>query len=368
MKKTAITITTINVPTILEGLCKNVIAHQQSEVTVLVIGDTKTPAETAPYCQRTSKEYGVEIEYLDVEAQQAALSDLPELLNLIPLNTPDRVMLGGMLAYVRGCERLIALDDDNFMTDHDFVGHHSLTGTEAELELIGSESGWFNVHEALKEENGIPFYPRGFPWRQRSPEAPRTTRETKSARVVVNQGLVLSDPDIDAISRLFWPIRATGMSPRFEPQFGLSRGTWAPFNYQNTCLCRELIPVYYRPRSTQRNADIWTAYLITRLAQHFDDTICYGQPLVSQIRNPHDLWDDLDVELVNNRATDRFVALLRDVSLTRETYFEALGELLTGSLRKVEGMDAGGTAETDMIRQFFVEYQRWYEIVSKVVD
>ena len=368
MNKTAITITTINVPNILEGLCQNAISHQQKELSVLVIGDTKTPAETAAYCERTSKEYGIEIEYLDIAAQEKALSEHQDLLRIIPLNTPDRVMLGGMLAYLRGCERLIALDDDNFMTDHDFVGYHSITGTEVELELIESESGWFNVHEALKEENDIPFYPRGFPWGHRSPEAGSTTRSTKAARVVVNQGLVLSDPDIDAISRLFWPIRATGMRPTFQPQFGLSRGTWAPFNYQNTSLCRELIPVYYRPRSTQRNADIWTAYLITRLAQHFDDTICYGQPLVNQIRNPHDLWDDLDVELVNNRATDHFVTLLRDVSLTKNTYFEALGELLTEAIKTLEHMDVGGSAETEMIRQFFVEYQGWYKIMSGVVD
>ena len=236
MNKTAITITTINVPAFLKDLCKNVISHNQREISILVIGDKKTPIETRQFCDKMSTDYGIEIEYMDIKDQERALSKHQELLEIIPVNTPDRIILGGMLAYLRGCDRLIAVDDDNYVTEHDFVGYHCITGTKVELDLIKSESGWFNVHEALEEKNNIPFYPRGFPWSQRNPEPSKKTRQTKEVKIVVNQGLVLGDPDIDAISRLFWPIRATGMKSEFESQFGLYPGTWAPFNYQNTSL------------------------------------------------------------------------------------------------------------------------------------
>lgn len=368
MNKTAIIVTTIHVPTFLTGLCRNAICHNQRDISILVIGDRKTPTGARTLCNLASWEYGIDIEYMDIADQEGALSQYPDLLGIIPANTPDRIILGGMIAYLRGCDRLIAVDDDNYVTDHDFVGYHSITGTEVELELVESESGWFNVHETLNEQHNMPFYPRGFPWGQRTPELGRRTWQIKEVRVVVNQGLVLGDPDIDAISRLFWPIRATGMHDRYGPQFGLSPGTWAPFNYQNTSLCREIIPLYYRPSSTLRNADIWTAYVITRLAEHFGDVIAYGQPLVRQVRNPHNLWDDLDAELLNNRATDRFVSILRKVSLSKETYLEALGELLEGCRRELVGVQWVPKTEKEMIDQFFIEYERWHGIVSRICE
>lgn len=367
MNDTVITITTINVPTFIDGICENIKNYGHSDVSILVIGDMKTPAETKEYCQKTAKKFGVGIEYLGIEDQKKSLATHQKLLDLFPYNTPDRVILGCMLSYIRGCQRTIAVDDDNFTTEHDFVGFHSITGTEVELNLIKNEIGWFNVHNALVEEHNIPFYPRGYPWAQRTPEANKKTYHKQKARVIVNQGLVLEDPDIDAISRLFWPIRGVAMSLEFDPQFGLYPGTWSPFNYQNTCLCREVIPLYYRPLSTKRNADIWTAYLYNKLAEHFGDVITFGQPLVKQLRNQHNLWEDLDVELINNRATDYLITILRNVNLTEKTYFAALWELINKSQKELGAMDDIPPQELEMIREFFSEYQIWLKVVSEIV-
>lgn len=368
MNKTAITITTINVPKILEDICQNLADHgRKGEADIIVIGDKKTPDEVKNFCGKVSEKFGVKIEYLGISEQEAAFSDKKDLLDLFPYNTPDRVMLGGMLAYFRGYERLIAVDDDNFPTRNDFVGFHSITGKEAEINLLETESGWFNVHNALVEENNIPFYPRGFPWKQRIPASNKKVSILGRAKVVANQGLVLEDPDIDAISRLFWPIRAIAIKSDFDPQFALQPGTWSPFNYQNTSLCRELIPCYYRPVSAIRNGDIWTAYLINRLAHHFGDVITFGQPLVKQIRNIHDIWDDLDIELVNNKATDYLISILRSVELTEKTYFKALIELLEKSKNKVGEMANIPPAELKMIKAFFEEYLVWCNIVSKMI-
>lgn len=368
MSKTAITITTIHIPKILKDICENLISHKRSDVSILVIGDKKTPDETKGYCNKTANEFRVEIEYLDINEQEKAFQKHRDLLELFPYNTPDRVILGGILSYLRGYDRLIAVDDDNYPTQYDFVGFHSITGTETELNLIKSDSGWFNVHDALVEENNIPFYPRGFPWGQRTPESSKKTFLAAKPKVIVNQGLVLEDPDVDAISRLFWPIRAIAMKSEFGSQFGLYPGTWSPFNYQNTSLCRQIIPLYYRPISAKRNADIWTAYLINKLAEHFNDAITFGQPLVKQIRNRHNLWDDLDTELINNRATDNFVSLLRNVDLSKDNYFDALGELITKCQKDLKRIKDIPTLEAEMIKHFFVEYQRWYEIVSNLVE
>ena len=368
MSKTDIIITTINVPVFIDGICSNIQEYKHSDVGLLVIGDKKTPDETRSYCQKTEKQYGIPVEYLGIEDQLRVLAKHPDLLELFPYNTPDRTILGGMLSYMRGSERTIAIDDDNFTTNHDFIGFHSIVGTDATIDVISNEMQWFNVHSALVEERNIPFFPRGYPWKQRKPQASEKTIVQDPVHVVVNQGLVLGDPDIDAISRLFWPINALDMSSEISQQFGLSPGTWSPFNYQNTALAHDLVPCYYRPLSTMRNADIWTAYVFNKLAQHFGHVLTFGQPLVKQIRNEHDLWDDLDIELVNNRATDDLIDLLRNIDLSKDTYFEALRELLSKCHADLEKVRAIPPAEKDMIDKFCLEYLKWWEVVDPIVQ
>jgi len=353
---TTITITTIHKPIFIEDLCRNINQYRHYNVDILIIGDLKTPP-IANYCKAVSSQYNVPIEYLDIEGQWESLKNYKKLFDLFPYNTPDRVILGGMLAYLRGCERIIAVDDDNFVTESDFVGYHSITGSVREMPIISNNLGWYNVHSGLKETQNIPFYPRGYPFSKRVSESSEVVGSYLTKKIIVNQGLVLEDPDIDAITRLAKPIRVEGFKDGVIPHFGLWK-TWSPFNYQNTCLSRELIPCYYRPLSGLRNADIWTAYIFNKLAEHFGDVITFGQPLVKQIRNEHNLFGDLQIELQNNIETDYFVEILKTVSLTKSTYLEALGELLD----KVE-VDA----LHPMTKSFISEYRIWGDLISGIL-
>jgi hypothetical protein len=138
-----------------------------------------------------------------------------------------------------------------------------------------------------------------------------------------------------AVSRLFWPINVIALDSRYEPNFALNPGTWAPFNDQNTSISREIIPIFFKPPSTGRNADIWTAYVVTKLAEHFNHVITYGQPLVKQIRNIHDLREDYKIEELHNRSTDRFVNLLKSIDLKGDNYLEALIYLIDKSLEEM---------------------------------
>lgn len=367
-KKTAIVITTINIPGILEGISKNMIKYGHMKDTgIIIIGDKKTPEGIVEYCNEIQDKYKIDIDYLGIEEQEEAFKAHPKLLKLFPYNHPDRTILGHILAYQRGYERTIALDDDNFPTDCDFIGSHNITGKTASTILFKNDLGWFNVHSTLNEKNNIPFYPRGYPWGKRVEEANEKVEISAERKVVVNQGLVLEDPDVDAITRLFYPIRATSMKDEFPKQFGLYPGTWSPFNFQNTCLSRELVPLYYRPLSTQRNADIWTAYLFNKLAEHFGDVITFGNPLCKQIRNEHDLWEDLDVELVCNKATDAFVDILRTLKIEGDTYFDALGNLLETFIIMIPNLEIK-TPEGKMIIDYFKEYKIWYDIISEVIN
>lgn len=367
MGKTAIVTTTIRMPVFLEDIAKNIAAYRhEAEVAISVIGDVKTPSEAGRYCRGLADKFGFPVAYLDLAAQERSLAPYPELASLVPLNSGARKLLGGFLAWRDGCDTLILVDDDNFPTDIDFVGSHNIVGQSPELKLVSSGSGWFNPYEAVIEERNLPIYPRGFPWGQRSPAPPPHRIESKSLRVVVNSGLVLEDPDVDAVSRLFWPIRVTGMHQEWSPHFGLAPGTWSSFNDQNAACAGDFVPIYFAPPSTGRNADIWASYVVCRLVQHFGDVVSFGYPLVRQLRNPHDLWEDLERELLNIRAADQFVFLLRSIPLTKPTYLEALGELLSEALRRLPQVRGVSDAGRNMMENFFKEYLVWYGVCSRV--
>ena len=371
--------TTINVPTFLKDIAfLKDICEEDDNFEVIVIGDVKTPKEARAYCKKLGARY------LNIEDQRKAIPE--ELWDLIPLNTGSRKMIGTYLAYQEGADTVIMMDDDNFPLDGEFIKRHRIVGGAVE-NCMESESGWFNTGFTVIEKNNMPFYPRGFPWSQRFTTPDLEAKGTRR-RVVVNQGLVLGDPDIDAVSRLFWPIEVTAMRPEFEPTFALAPGTWTSFNDQNTAIAREIIPLYFKPPSGGRNADIWAGYVIQRLTEHIGDVVAFGEPLVRHDRNPHDLREDYELEKLNNYATDAFISILRSVKLTKDNYLDALGELLDEcfehfKLEKVK-IDVN-IKESDhsqypseevqyernqkanyMMLDFFMEYKEWYNFMKGV--
>lgn len=364
-RETVIVTTTIRVPRFLEAVLENIVRYNRQDGTrIIVIGDEKTPPEARTYCARLEEQSGVPVTYLGLEEQDRALAEYPELLGLVPHNSGVRKHLGGFLAWLGGCDTVIYVDDDNFPTESDFVGGHNIVGhTVADLPLVSAETGWFNPYEAMEEERGLPFFPRGFSWKERRNPPKAVKRERQSRRVMLNSGLVLEDPDVDAVSRLFWPIRVLSMREEWSPNFGLGVGTWSSFNDQNAAYSSELFPAYFAPPSTGRNADIWGSYVIRRLTDHMGDAVTYGCPLARQIRNPHDYWLDLEMEFVNARVTDAFTDLIRSIPLSKASYLEALGELLTLAAERLpaaEGFDPAGRA---MAESFLAEYRIWHGAV-----
>lgn len=100
-------------------------------------------------------------------------------------------------------------------------------------------------------------------------------------RAVVNAGLWLDDPDVDAITRLCNDIVATEFDARpacfcavhcllaltfwsrytRDSSYVMANGTWCPFNSQNTALHRDLIPAYVLSPLIGRMDDIWARYI-----------------------------------------------------------------------------------------------------------
>ncbi len=214
------------------------------------------------------------------------------------------------------------------MLNHDFVRLHGIVGQTPELPAFETSSGWFNVCSMLEEASGTPFYHRGFPRGERWKEGETFTSVAPiRRRVAVNAGLWLDDPDIDAMTRLERTISVRGMRASAPARFALQPGTWSPFNSQNTALMREVIPAYFLSPYVGRYDDIWPSYIVVRIAEHLGDIIAYGEPLLRQKRNEHNLWLDLDNERTGMLLTDEFCATLRGITLQGTSYHECYGEI-----------------------------------------
>jgi hypothetical protein len=322
--KTSIVTTTIYVPHTLRKFAENARSYGHTDVEFVVIGDRKTPAETRSLCEQVSREF-YPVVYMDIEDQRVYLDVFPELWSHLRFDSIQRRNVGLLYAWRSGADLVITIDDDNFVLNQDFIGLHAKAGGRHSLPVIESTSGWFNVCSTLIEENGQPFYHRGYPVGQRWNEAEAFVSESvASRRVAVNAGFWLDDPDIDALQRLH---RQPVVRALTRKCFALEPGTWSPFNSQNTALARDVAPAYFLGPYIGRYDDIWPSYVVTRIAQHLGDVVAFGEPVVRQKRNEHDIWKDLDNERNGMLMTGDFCAALQRLKLTGSTYHECYGEI-----------------------------------------
>lgn len=325
MKVTIVT-TTINIPVLLLDYAENARAHRHRHLDFIVIGDRKSPPETAAFCATVAQYYPCA--YYDLAAQRDYLARFPELWNHLRLDSIQRRNIGMLMAWENGADIVITIDDDNFCTSHDFVGLHSCAGSEREMTAYGSTSGWFNVCSFLAADDGARFYHRGYPRQQRWTEQQHFTTSRRAVRrIAVNAGFWLDNPDIDALTRMERQPVVRGFKEPWAGNFCLEPGTWSPFNSQNTSLMRDVVPAYFLSPYIGRYDDIWAGYVVNRIAEHFRDGISFGAPMVRQQRNPHSLWRDLDAERNGMILTDDFCGALRAIRLSGATYHECFAEI-----------------------------------------
>jgi hypothetical protein len=321
--------TTIHPPRLLLDYARNARDYGHAEVAFVVIGDRKTPAEAADVCRAVAADYPCV--FLDIAAQEAYLRRFPDLWSHLRFDSIQRRNIGLVWAYEHGAGTVITIDDDNFVEPGDFIARHAVVGSSPSLPAYTSPSGWYNVCAALAADEDVRFYHRGFPWPQRWNEGEaRLDLAAPPRRIAVNAGFWLDDPDLDALARMHRQPVVRGFQPRAPHSFRLEPGTWSPFNSQNTALMRAAIPAYFLSPYAGRYDDIWASYIVTRIAEHLGDAIAFGEPLVSQHRNPHDLWRDLDVERDGMILTPGLCAALRGLRLAGSSYHGCLGEIAAG--------------------------------------
>ena len=327
--KIGVALTTINIPYILEEQVRLAQMYSKNEIIFVVAGDKKTPTECRSYCESLSRDTGYDIVYLDLKDQN---DEYPSLSKYIPLNSISRRNFATLKAYQLDADIIIMVDDDNFpLLDDDYFGKHSKVGSEQFLNVINSESNWFNVCEVLLESNQVPFYHRGFPINKRSSDSVgKDSVKKQRIRIASNEGLWIDSPDTDAFTWMNAPELTVTNYHRYMygSNFALSRGTWSPMNSQNTSILREGLPSYFLNPFHKRYDDIWAGYIFQKVAKSLNYSIVFGEPLVEQRRNPHDYLVDLENEMDGIKNTPKLIDELFNIELGSKNFVDGIQELI----------------------------------------
>jgi len=342
---TCIVVTTIFEPRFLDGYLSNIDKYgRRDSVEIIVIVDKKTPPSVEASCE-IARNRGFRIECPSLNEQESFLAKFPSMQGRIPYNTDNRRNVGFLMALDHGAELLISIDDDNYcLDDSDFVGEHSVVGQTIDADESESSDGWFNLGSLLTTDVSSEIYPRGFPYFARKKSRDFVSK-TRKARVAMNAGLWLTDPDVDALSRIAIGPQVSAADPRSR---FLGPRTWSPINTQNTGITRDAIAAYYYVRmgfdvgglSIDRYGDILSGYLCQACVKARGEAIRIGSPVADHRRTPHNLFKDLYHELAGVVLLDDLLPWLTTTTLSGKTYAE-LYEHLADELQARSGSYRG---------------------------
>ena len=259
-----------------------------------------------------------------------------------------RKNIGYLVAMREGATLLLETDDDN-------TPYESFWRERSRIQNVPAivNRGWVNIYRYFTDER---IWPRGLPLDSVTTAVPDyESLSTRELDCPIQQGLSDEDPDVDAIYRLLLPLP---VSFRKDRRVGLEKGTWSPFNSQNTSWWRDAFMLMYLPAYCSfRMTDIWRSFIAQRIAWANDWNILFHEATGHQERNEHNLMRDFKDEVpgyLNNRAICE--ALDR---LTLEPGVERIAENLTTCYEELVRMKVIEEKELGLL-------QAWIEDVLAV--
>lgn len=300
--KIALCTTTIHVPHALKLLRKC-----SPDVMFFIAGDRKSPdLEITRMLEDVPNHY-----YFGVDWHHSWSCQ-----KLIGENTLARRNIAFLEALKWKADIVIAWDNDNIPFSVDYFNRfawaigHSFHGLR-----VSSPKGWFDPGHLLVPQTSHRGYPAHI---KRKMEV----GHVENAKVGVVAGLVLGDPDIDAVTRI-------ATSPDIQQVTEIGRvgavvdlHNWTVFNSQNTAVIRELVPAWLMMPNVGRHDDIYASLIVQRVARERNLHVHFGQPFTYQQRNAHDLIADLRAEISGMENVVKLADLLDSIFLKGRSVIE----------------------------------------------
>lgn len=277
-------------------------------IAVVVAGDRKTPAELGDYVR--SLPNGV---YLDTASQYGYT-----ISSHVPWNCIQRRNFALLHALtIPDVTHVALVDDDNaplassYYEDAWMQAVGSVFRTPP-LSASPSSGTWFDPGTLSISRSSVPVFARGLPYDVDREAARRVdVGPLVDAHVGVFQASVVGDPDVDAIQRMHNApdVVRVGHTITLPPRF------YAPINSQATVWRRDYAPLAAVPPYLGRMDDIWGGLIAQRIMRERNACVAFGRPAVYQDRNPHNLVDDLEKEILGYRYTGHFAKTLDAIDL-----------------------------------------------------
>lgn len=329
--KTAIIVPTINVPNLLVDYANNFLSYKHNDVEFIIIGDLKSPDKKCEKVAHTLRKMGFDAMYFDIKKQDKWIKNYYLLSTLVSYNTDARRCIGYLIAKQHGAKIIISIDDDNFVTQEDFLKHHSIVGKKQEAQAVTSSDGWFNPCSML---TGMPvspsyilnmerIYSRGFPFSKRLNDR-IITYEKRKSKVLLNLGMWIGTPDVDAVTNLSEVTISNGLKE--HGKLIIPPETMCPLNTQNTAFHISMLPSMYYFNNIGRYGDVWLGYFTKKCIDAMGGCLMIGEPLTDHRRNTHNYMKDLKNELMGMILTDKLVEILPNMNINSrkctEVYIE----------------------------------------------
>jgi len=375
-RKVAVVTTTIRTPRFLAEVIANAERFGHAEqLSLVVVGDRKTPGDVAGYLADLARGRPANVAYLDLPRQRKLLRRWPSLDLFLRYDSIQRRNVGYLQAAVDGAEVIVSVDDDNFVTGDDFIGHHLAVGREVEVPVVAHPTGWWNVCGRLACDPPRRFYHRGYPKSRQDFHSGGEEVRVSRVRAVANAGLWLGTPDVDATAHLDEPINVVAMDPiAGHRTCALAPGTWCPVDTQNTAFDVSALAAMYLPVMLDpiggcrigRMDDIWMSYFLRVIADGRGESILHGPPLVVQKRNPHDRLADLAEELPGYLLTERLVEYLRGFKGEKESYRKAYLELIYHLRESAEADARLDGPQREYLRRLTQGMAAWHAAAAEI--
>ena len=69
-------------------------------------------------------------------------------------------------------DKIILIDDDNYCNSkQNFLGDFDIVGKNYNGQTVYNKNCWPNIYKSFIEQNNIPIYPRGYPWKYRNSDS-----------------------------------------------------------------------------------------------------------------------------------------------------------------------------------------------------
>ncbi len=291
-----------------------------------VIGDVPSPSD-----------FSIEgCEFYSLQRQKETGFKTAELL---PTRHYSRKNLGYLLAIQTRPAMILETDDDNMPLPVFWEAR----ARRLHLPALSGNS-WTNVYKYFTEAN---IWPRGLPLDAVLAQLPEFDElPIMDVNCPIQPGLADEDPDVDAIYRLLLPLP---IQFRKDRRLALARGTWCPFNSQNTAWFPEAYPLLYLPSFCSiRMTDIWRSFVAQRIAWENGWSVLFKGPDVYQQRNEHNLMKDFADEVPGYLNNRKIGAQLDALKL--EAGPEAVGENLIRCYQEMAKLDLVPEKEIALVR------------------